>query len=351
MITRIPKLKYTLVICLSILMTTLSFVQLNAQKEVSFLTLNTWQEGTSVPNGLLKIRDIIINTSPDIVAFTEVRNYNNEDWTSKMLSELVQEGHDYVGKFIGGDVSIISKFPIKSSSLIYDGEGSIAMFEVQLSDRSILVACAHLDYKHYACYLPRGYNGGTPDWKLNDDGTGLPLPITDLSIILEYNQKSKRDEQITAFIKATKAETRPVILIGDFNEPSYLDWTIGTKNMYDHHNTVINWPITKDLLDNGFIDAFRAYYPDEVTHPGMTWPSFVDGLGSTSWTPLADERDRIDYIMYKGAGINTSFASIVGPKKVYAYGTVDSSMLDTTLASDLEWPSDHRGVLAILKWR
>ena len=48
-------------------------------KELTFLTFNIWQEGTSVPNGLQKISDVIIETNPDVVCFTEVRNYKNQD--------------------------------------------------------------------------------------------------------------------------------------------------------------------------------------------------------------------------------------------------------------------------------
>ncbi len=67
-------------------------VKLGAQTDIKFLTFNVWQEGTSVPNGLTKIRDIILKTNPDIIGFTEVRNYNNEDWTTKIVDQLSSSG-------------------------------------------------------------------------------------------------------------------------------------------------------------------------------------------------------------------------------------------------------------------
>lgn len=44
---------------------------IKTEKELSSLTFNVWQEGTSVPNGLIKIRDVIAETNPDIVCFVD----------------------------------------------------------------------------------------------------------------------------------------------------------------------------------------------------------------------------------------------------------------------------------------
>ncbi|MGH1434391.1 MAG: endonuclease/exonuclease/phosphatase family protein [Lewinella sp.] len=335
------------------LMVLLNAINLGAPEEVRFFTLNTWQEGTSVENGLLKIRDIIIETNADIICFTEVRNYNNEDWTTKIVDELESVGLDYYRGYIGGDVSIISKFPILSSLLVYEGEGSIAQFNVELANQNIIVACAHLDYTYYACYLPRGYNGGSPDWEMINNGSGSPDPVKDINYILNYNLLSTRDEQITSFINAINKESIPVILMGDFNEPSHLDWTENTKTMFDHNNMVIEWQSTQTLMTNGFNDAFRAFFPSETNNPGITWPSYVHGIGTTTWTPLVDERDRIDYIFYKGEGIIPTFASLVGPKESYANNEIDTLYTSTEnfLASNLEWPSDHKGVLVTLQFQ
>jgi hypothetical protein len=155
-------------------------------------------------------------------------------------------------------------------------------------------------------------------------------------------------ENIAAFLDAVKDDTIPVFLMGDFNEPSWLDWTEKTDTMFDHHGTIIPWQNTKTLSDNGFTDAFREFFPDEVSNPGITWPSFATGKGSTSWTPKADERDRIDYIFYKGQQIGVADAALVGPRASYAYNVVDTSYTshEHFLAEDLPWPSDHKAVYA-----
>ncbi|WP_413997919.1 endonuclease/exonuclease/phosphatase family protein [Flavobacterium sp. W1B] len=319
--------------------------------ELKLMTFNIWQEGTMVANGLDKIRDVILATDPDIISFTEVRNYNNEDWTSKILKKLKDKGFNYTGKYVGGDVSVISKYPITASEVIYDGEGSVVKYNIKLKTKTIVVAVAHLDYTSYACYLPRAYYGGVPNWGLIEDENGNKAPITNIDEIIAYNLKSKRDEQINAFLSSVKKETKPVILMGDFNEPSHLDWTDKTAQCFDHNGVVIKWPSTYVLHKKGFIDAYRNYFPDEITHAGITWPSKAHGKETTSWTPLSDERDRIDFIFYKGNGIKTIDASLVGPKESYAFNELVSTYTseENFVADTLEWPSDHKAVMVTLK--
>lgn len=316
------------------------------------MAFNIWQEGTMVENGLDKIREVILETGPDIIGFTEVRNYNDNDWTSRIVEALKAKGHEYFGLYAGGDVSLLSKYPILSSQVITDKAGSIIRFNVQLEHRTVVVAVAHLDYTGYACYLPRGYYGGAPDWGPILDQQGNKMPITDVDKILAYNSESARSNQIEAFLEAVKNETQPVLIIGDFNEPSHLDWTVKTADRFDHNGVIINWPSTYALFQNGFIDAYRDYFPDELQNPGITWPSYAHGKASTSWTPLSDERDRIDYIFYKGQGIKTTYASLVGPELSYVFGIAESSNTsnENFMASTLGWPSDHKAVMVTLRF-
>ncbi|MBJ6368168.1 endonuclease/exonuclease/phosphatase family protein [Snuella sedimenti] len=326
------------------------YVTVSNSNSIKALQFNIWQEGTSVPNGMTYIRDVIAEVNPDIVCFSEVRNYNS-DWTTKIVNDLAVIGLTYNRGYANGDVSIISKHPITSSGT---NLGAVSLFDVDVNGQSIVVATAHLDYTYYATYLPRGYNcgGSAPydGWDKIGKGNQTPQPVTDIAIISDQNLGSQRDEQIAAFINHVSSETRPVILLGDFNEPSHLDWTSGQAAMFDHHGVVMEWHTTKSLEDNGFVDAFRAVYPDEIANPGITWPSVATGVGSTSWTPEADERDRIDYIFYKGANVSATSAAIVGPKASYVnnVSSTANTTNDTFEADQLPWPSDHKGVTAVI---
>ena len=320
------------------------------EKELSFLTFNVWQEGTSVPNGFSQICDVILETNPDIVCFVEVRNYKNEDWTTKIVNALATKNQKYYRGYAGGDVSFISKYPINNGKLVFSNtdKGTVANFDVNVDGNIIVVSGVHLDYTYYASNLPRGYNGGDPNWKIINDGNGNPKPITNVDSIQKYGLKSSRDEAISSFLNAVKFETKPVILMGDFNEPSFLDWTEKTKNNFNHHGVVIPWHNTLKLHQNGFVDVFREFYPNELENPGFTWPSATSKKKATSWTPLADERDRVDYIFIKGNKIEIIDVALVGIKETFVYNikeTIDTDK-EKFFASNLPWPSDHKAVFA-----
>lgn len=326
------------------------YVTVRNTNSIKVLQFNIWQEGTSVPNGMTYIKDVIAEVNPDIVCFSEVRNYTG-DWTTKIVNNLAAIGLNYNRGYAYGDVSIISKYPITSSGT---NLGAISVFDVDINGQSVVVATAHLDYTYYATYLPRGYNcgGSYPynGWSKIGATNQDPQPVTDPAVISEQNLGSRRDEQIAAFINHIKNETRPVILVGDFNEPSHLDWTARQANMFDHHGVVFPWHTTKTLENNGFVDAFREVYPDEVANPGITWPSVATGVGSTSWTPEADERERIDYIFFRGANLSATSAALVGPKASYVnnVSSTANTQNDTFKANQLPWPSDHKGVSAVI---
>ncbi len=324
-----------------------------SQRSFSILQLNIWQEGTMVDSGLNKIAEVITTLKPDIVTFSEVRNYEGKDWTEKLIAKLNQSGNNYSGKYITGDVSLISKFPITDTKVIFDDtqfdSGSITAYLLDINGKKVWICPGHLDYKYYAVYMPRGYTGGVPDWKMIDDGNGNPHPVTNIETILAYNKLSKKDEAIKAFIGFAKLEgDTPVMLGMDMNGASHLDWTEKTKDSFDHNGLVIPWNNTLALEKAGFIDAYRKVYPDEVNYPGITWPAYPTGYKKkVSWTPKADERDRIDFIFYKGNDLNAKDAYLVGSKESYAKGQKIKmdKFKDKWLYDDKPWPSDHFGVL------
>lgn len=316
------------------------------------MQFNIWQEGTSVTNGMTYIRNIINTVDPDIVCFSEVRNYSG-DWTAKIVKSLAAVGKTYYGAYVKNtDVSLISKYPISSSECVFplnSDRGSIASFVVNVNATPILVCSAHLDYTYYATYLPRGYACGGSGKYAGWNALSPFAPETSLTMIAAQNKASQRDEEIAAFINYTKDETRPVLLLGDFNEPSCLDWTEKQANLYDHNGVIYEWNSTLLLKNAGFTDAYRQVYSDEVLNPGITWPSVASNGGqSTSWTPLSDERDRIDYIFFKGAGVNATAASLVGPQGCYVKNTATTAGNgnDVFEVSGMPWPSDHKAVTA-----
>ena len=118
----------------------------------------------------------------------------------------------------------------------------------------------------------------------------------------------------------------PVFLVGDFNEPSHLDWTPAAASAGLHMGFgAVDWPTSRDAESAGLLDAFREFRPNEVNHPGETWTP----------DPGANEvHDRIDMIYFAGSDVALTDAAVVGESAANA---------DLVISP---WPSDHRGLLA-----
>lgn len=124
----------------------------------------------------------------------------------------------------------------------------------------------------------------------------------------------------------------PVLLTGDFNAPSHRDWTealVGTRTGLLY---AVPWPVSRAVEDAGFIDTYRAVYPDPAQRLGITWT-----YGYPYPRLNANEvLDRID-IVYAANIDGVSASQIVGP--------AGSPEADIELDP---YPSDHRAVVSTL---
>jgi endonuclease/exonuclease/phosphatase family metal-dependent hydrolase len=142
--------------------------------------------------------------------------------------------------------------------------------------------------------------------------------------------RSARGEQVRrclAEVKAAAAEGLPIFLTGDFNEPSHRDWTEAAAAAKICPLRV-EWPSTKAFESAGFVDAFRATYPDPVEQPGFTWTP------TTQVSDPRDRHDRIDFVFVHGTDAKVTSVKIVGEAAEFADVVVQP------------YPSDHRAVVA-----
>lgn len=98
----------------------------------------------------------------------------------------------------------------------------------------------------------------------------MDKPITDEEEVLKANRQSFRDETIRAFIQEVQSDIqqgRPIIMGGDFNEPSHLDWQADTKDLWDHNGAIIHWDCSMMLSKAGFKDAYRENFPIQFDIP------------------------------------------------------------------------------------
>lgn len=320
------------------------------EKEIKLLQLNIWQEGTMVPGGYEALADELARADADFVMLSEVRNYKGTRFCDRIVASLKERGKTYYS-FYSYDSGLLSKYPIVDSAVIFpeNGDhGSIYKLTADWEGKRVCVYTAHLDYRNCAYYRVRGYDGST--WEKME-------PDTVVASLLADNVASQRDDAIRLFIADAEKEAAQghlVFIGGDFNEPSHLDWTEATKDSADHRGVVIPWTVSTMLTQAGYKDTYREIYPDPVKNPGYTYPadSKETEVSRLTWTPDADERERIDFIYYyPQKGLKLLQADVFGPR-----GSIRNSMRVRENTEDVfieplgVWPTDHKGVLVRFRY-
>ena len=123
----------------------------------------------------------------------------------------------------------------------------------------------------------------------------------------------------------------PVIVTGDFNTPSHLDYTEAAIGLRPAMTAAVAWPVTLRMEAAGFTDTFRAVHPDMVARPGLTYsPGFPPPV-----TREGESLDRIDYV----------FAANATVRGAEVWGEPGNPDVDKGIPN---WPSDHRAVVVDL---
>ncbi len=151
--------------------------------------------------------------------------------------------------------------------------------------------------------------------------------------MLEWEKTETRYAMIQKVLpyleKYTKQSVEiPVIIGGDFNSPSHLDWGEDTINI--HNGLAVPWYSTKVLEDLGLNDSFRSLNPNPIAKPGITWDS-----------KAKEDEHRIDYIFYKGNQIKAIKSDI------YMAFFSENILINK---KEIPCPSDHGFVVTTFKF-
>lgn len=142
----------------------------------------------------------------------------------------------------------------------------------------------------------------------------------------ENSGRVKQMRAILAHIDGASHGLRPIVITGDFNSPSHLDWVNRTRSRT--FGMVMPWPVTVEAEKAGFTDTFRSLHKDPSAKPGFTWSPGYPVPNITK----DDVMDRIDFVLYRGA-LKVKKSEVVGET-----GPMTDIALDP-------WPSDHRAVV------
>lgn len=283
------------------------------EQDLTVLSWNVWHGGhskTYPEKGCEGTIGILKKSNADVILMVETYG----------AAPMIADSLGYQYNLISSNLCIFSRYPIVKKYAFPD---SIATFnfggvEIDMDGTPVRLFDTWIHY--------------LPDMRLVPTGKSEEE-------ILAWDDAGTRDEEIHKIIGVLKpilaeSDSIPVIMGGDFNSHSHLDWTEATKNLYNHGGAVVNWTVSKAMERAGFKDSFREINPDPVKNIGTTWLTDADSLETVN------RQDRIDFIYYQGKTIQAVASE--------CYDTILGEMFSFK-GEDFFYASDHGFVLTTFK--
>jgi endonuclease/exonuclease/phosphatase family metal-dependent hydrolase len=261
---------------------------------------NIWHGGRRDGNeeGLQATIEAIRAAGADVIAMQETYGSGAH----------IAEGLGFHWYLRSSNLSVMSRYPIRQTHDLPFDPFRLGGVTLELSAGQQVNL-----FSLWIHYLP-DYGGRLKD---------LDTPLTADELIA--GERETRGAEIAEILRLLqplrdRSDGVPLIVAGDFNSPSHLDWAANTAD--GHRGLVVDWPVSRAMAEAGFVDAFRTVHPDPVAEPGRTWsPRFTD-----AW------QDRIDRVYLHGPRLVPTAARMhdqVAPR----------------------WPSDHAAVVVDLSLR
>lgn len=300
--------------------------QTTAQTTLRVMSFNIWGGGVNEGKGIDETLAAIRAARADVVGLQETRA-EADPCTAESCPPAGPSAAIAIAAALGWHVhdqtaendalwanAVISRHPIGAKSPNDLG------VEIDVDGRKVWLFNIHLDDAPYQPYQLLGIE--------YDDA---PF-ITTEAEAQDYARRTRSAamDRLMADM-AMAGDAAAVVVTGDFNEPSGLDWTEAAAAA-GLHPIKVAWPTTARLMEAGFIDAYRAIHADPVAKPAFTWTPSYDEAATD------DHPDRIDFVFARGAGLAVTDAAIVGE---------DGPRSDIVVTP---WPSDHRAVVAELRF-
>ena len=279
----------------------------SADTTFRIMSFNIWVGGAAGRQPLSQTVKVIRESKADVVGMQE--SHAGKVDSARKIAESLGWHHFRQGGQ-GESTSVISRYPIVGHTPKKYGVTIRVSQEI-----TIKVFNVHFRPSPYQPYqLKRIPYGNAPF-------------ITTAKEAEAWARKARGSQVDNLFseLKPALALSDPVFLTGDFNEPSFQDWTDKAREA----NLIpvsVKYPATSRVVKAGMTDSFRAVHPDEIKRRGHTWTN------TTRPDDPKDFHDRIDFVFAHGIKIINS--EVVGENDRNADIVVTP------------WPSDHRAVLS-----
>lgn len=294
--------------------------------DLTVMSFNIWGGGANEQKPVDETVAVIKAVHPDIIGIQETRLEGEsctaeacppkgESVAAKLAAALGYHHYDQtkVNDALWAN-AILSRFPIGKATPNDTG------VEIVVEGRKVQVFNIHLDDAPYQPYQLLGIEYGPfPYLKTADEAVKSAAETRGPALKLLFDDM------------AAAGEAEAALVFGDFNEPSHRDWTEAAVKA-GFQPMVVAFPTVKAIEDKGFIDTFRAVYPDAGVKPGMTWTPTSEPSAKD------DHHDRIDFALARASNLEVIAAGIVGEKSPEADIVVTP------------WPSDHRATMAKVRF-
>lgn len=294
--------------------------------DLTIMSFNIYGGGANEKKPVDETVAVIKAVNPDIIGVQETRLESDpctadvcpavgESVAAKMAAAL---GYHYYDQTKQNDAlwanAILSRYPIGKATPNDTG------VEIDVDGRKVHAFNIHLDDSPYQPYQLLGIAyGDSPFLKTADEAVKAAQATRGPGLKLLFDDMAAAGPSDADFV------------FGDFNEPSHRDWTESAVKA-GYQPMVVPFPTVMAIEDKGFVDTFRAVFPDAGAKPGMTWTPTTDPSAKD------DHHDRIDFALARAKDLQVLSAGIVGEKAPEADIVVTP------------WPSDHRATMAKVKF-
>jgi exodeoxyribonuclease-3 len=289
----------------------------STEKSLRVMSYNIHRGGVVfLKQPLSQTAKVIQTAKADIVGVQETRSPKGD--TLEDMAKLLGWNHD-IGSCIVTRYEIVEHF---KGGKDYKGGIKIKL----ASDKHAYIFNLHLPSHPYQPYQLLGIR---PKWHKHTNNITF---IKTEAETIEWAKKARGAEigKLLRQVKSIPDKEVPIFVVGDFNEPSHLDWTEAAAKA-GRHPIKVEYPTSTEMAKAGFSDSYRKIYPDEMKNPGITWsPAYKVGDPRT-------HHDRIDFVYFKGKGLEVKDVKILGESEENADLVVTP------------YPSDHRAVVASFK--
>lgn len=297
-----------------------------AETEVTVMSFNIWGGGANENKPVDETVAVIKAVGADIIGIQETR-LEGDDCTAESCPPQGESvapkiaaalGFHYYEQTKVNDAlwanAILSRYPIGAATPNDLG------VTIDVRGRKVAVFNIHLDDSPYQPYqLLNIEYGPFPFLKTAEEAVKAAAETRGPALGLLFADMEALGETDAAFV------------FGDFNEPSHRDWTESAVKA-GLHPMAVEYPTVKAIEERGFVDTFRAVFPDPAAKPGFTWTP------TSEPTSKDDHHDRIDFALAKARNLTVTKAGIVGEKAPEADVVVTP------------WPSDHRATFATVRF-